>query len=125
MSRAVAGDEKDGSKSIDLRFPRPSRNIFAADREGRQSRKERQMGIISWIILGLIAGFIASKIVNKSGSGLTTDIALGVIGAIVGGYLADAVLGIGVTGVNITSILISVVGACLVLWVYHKVVART
>jgi uncharacterized membrane protein YeaQ/YmgE (transglycosylase-associated protein family) len=79
------------------------------------------MGILSWIILGLIAGFIASKLVNKTGSGLTMDIALGVVGAIVGGFLADLVLGIGVTGVNIT---ISVIGAVLVLWVYHKVVAR-
>jgi uncharacterized membrane protein YeaQ/YmgE (transglycosylase-associated protein family) len=82
------------------------------------------MGILSWIILGLIAGFIASKIVNKTGSGMTMDIALGVVGAIVGGFLADLVLGIGVTGVNITSIIISVIGAVLVLWVYHKVVAR-
>jgi uncharacterized membrane protein YeaQ/YmgE (transglycosylase-associated protein family) len=52
------------------------------------------------------------------------DIALGVVGAIVGGFLADLVLGIGVTGVNITSIIISVIGAVIVLWVYHKVVAR-
>jgi uncharacterized membrane protein YeaQ/YmgE (transglycosylase-associated protein family) len=83
------------------------------------------MGIISWIILGLIAGFIAIKIVNKTGSGMFMDIALGVVGAIVGGIIADAVLGIGVTGVNITSIIISVIGACLVLWVYHKVVASS
>jgi uncharacterized membrane protein YeaQ/YmgE (transglycosylase-associated protein family) len=82
------------------------------------------MGVISWIILGLIAGFIASKIVNKTGSGMTTDIALGVVGAIVGGFLADLVLGIGVTGLNFSSIIISVIGAVLVLWVYHKVVAR-
>ena len=73
------------------------------------------MGIISWIILGLIAGFIASKIVNKTGSGMTMDIALGVIGAIVGGFLASF-LGIGgVTGVNIGSIVIAVIGAVIVL----------
>jgi len=119
-----------------LRFARPSRiNPRGRSRPLRAvlERGEDQpvadggfaMGVISWIILGLIAGFIASKIVNKTGSGLYIDIALGVVGAIVGGYLADAVLGIGVTGVNITSIIISVIGACLVLWVYHKVVART
>ena len=69
------------------------------------------MGIMSWIILGLIAGFIASKIVNKTGSGMTMDIALGVVGAIVGGFLASF-LGIGgVTGVNIGSIIIAVIGA--------------
>ncbi len=84
------------------------------------------MGIFSWIILGLIAGFIASKIVNKTGAGMTMDIALGVVGAIVGGFIASAVFGMsGVTGVNIWSIIVSVIGAVIVLWVYHKVVART
>ena len=74
------------------------------------------MGIFSWIILGLIAGFIASKIVNKTGSGMTMDIALGVIGAIVGGFLASF-LGIGgVTGVNIGSIIIAVIGAWSCCW---------
>ncbi len=84
------------------------------------------MGIISWIILGLIAGWIASKIVNKTGSGIVMDIALGVVGAIVGGLIASAVFGMnGVTGVNIWSIIVSVIGAVIVLWVYHKVVAQT
>ena len=79
------------------------------------------MGIISWIILGLIAGFIASKIVNKTGSGMLMDIALGVVGAIVGGFLASF-LGIGgVTGVNIGSIVIAVIGAVVVLLVYRAV----
>ena len=73
------------------------------------------MGVISWIILGLIAGFIGSKIVNKTGSGMFMDIALGVVGAIVGGFLAS-LLGIGgVTGVNIGSIIIAVIGAVVVL----------
>ena len=84
------------------------------------------MGIFSWIVLGLIAGWIASQIVNKTGSGMMMDIALGVVGAIVGGFIASAVFGTnGVTGVNIWSIIISVLGAVLVLWVYHKVVAKT
>ena len=80
------------------------------------------MGIISWIILGLIAGWIASKIVNKTGSGMFMDIALGVVGAIVGGILARPLRDGGVTGVNIWSIIIAVIGAVIVLWVYHKVV---
>jgi len=84
------------------------------------------MGILSWIILGLIAGFIASKIVNKTGSGMIMDIALGVVGAIVGGFIFSGIFGMsGVTGVNIWSIIVSVIGAVVVLWVYHKVVART
>jgi uncharacterized membrane protein YeaQ/YmgE (transglycosylase-associated protein family) len=83
-----------------------------------------EMGIISWIILGLIAGFIASKIVNKTGSGVMMDIALGVVGAIVGGVIARLVGIHGVTGLNIYSIIIAVIGSIIVLWVYHKVVAR-
>ena len=82
------------------------------------------MGILSWIILGLIAGFIASKIVNKTGSGLHMDIALGIVGAIVGGILARLLGFDGVTGFNIWSIIIAVIGAVVVLWVYHAVVAR-
>src|SRR3984885_5498253 len=88
------------------------------------AREAKTMGILSWIILGLIAGFIASKIVNKTGSGMTMDIALGVIGAIVGGFLASF-LGIGgVTGVNIGSIIIAVIGAVVVLLVYRAVASR-
>ena len=84
------------------------------------------MGVISWIILGLIAGFIASKIVNKTGSGMTMDIVLGIVGAIVGGFIASGVFGMsGVTGLNIWSIIVSVIGAVIVLWIYHALVART
>jgi uncharacterized membrane protein YeaQ/YmgE (transglycosylase-associated protein family) len=83
------------------------------------------MGVISWIILGLIAGWIASKLVNKTGSGMMMDIALGVVGAIVGGIIAGFFGMAGVTGVNIWSIIVSVIGAVVVLWIYHAVVART
>jgi uncharacterized membrane protein YeaQ/YmgE (transglycosylase-associated protein family) len=83
------------------------------------------MGVISWIILGLIAGWIASKFVNKTGSGLFMDIALGVVGAIVGGVLARLVGIHGVTGLNIYSLIIAVIGSVVVLWIYHAVVART
>lgn len=83
------------------------------------------MGILSWIILGLIAGFIGSKVVNKTGSGLLLDIVLGVVGAVVGGYLFSLAGIGGVTGLNIESILIAIVGAIVVLLVYRFVVART
>jgi uncharacterized membrane protein YeaQ/YmgE (transglycosylase-associated protein family) len=81
--------------------------------------------IIAWIILGLIAGFIASKIVNKTGSGMTIDIVLGVVGAIVGGYLGN-LIGMGPTAhiLSFWNIILAIVGACIVLWVYHAVVAR-
>lgn len=82
------------------------------------------MGILSWIILGLIAGFIGSKVVNKTGSGLIMDIVLGVVGAIVGGYIFS-LAGIGsVNGLNIESIIIAIIGAIIVLVVYRFVIAR-
>jgi uncharacterized membrane protein YeaQ/YmgE (transglycosylase-associated protein family) len=82
------------------------------------------MGIISWLILGLIAGFIGSKIVNKSGQGFWLDIALGIVGAIVGGILFSAVGVQGITGLNIWSMIVAVVGAVIVLFGYHAVARR-
>jgi uncharacterized membrane protein YeaQ/YmgE (transglycosylase-associated protein family) len=78
------------------------------------------MGIISWLILGLIAGFIGSKIVNKSGQGFWLDIALGIVGAIVGGFLFSGVFGMeGITGLNIWSLIVAIIGSIVVLWGYH------
>ena len=83
------------------------------------------MSIIGWIILGLIAGFIASKIVEGSGQGFFLNIALGIVGALVGGFLYAQILGgPGVTGVNIGSIIVSIIGAIIVLWVYNMVAGR-
>lgn len=80
------------------------------------------MSIIAWIILGLVAGFIASKIVNKTGEGFLLDIALGVIGAIVGGFLFSLIGHEGVTGFNLWSLFVAVIGAIVVLLVYRAVV---
>ncbi|MGL4323603.1 MAG: GlsB/YeaQ/YmgE family stress response membrane protein [Beijerinckiaceae bacterium] len=82
------------------------------------------MGVISWIILGLIAGFIGSKIVNKSGSGLIMDIVLGIVGAIVGGYLFALMGSTGITGLNIWSMIVATIGAVVVLWIYHAMNGR-
>src|SRR5262249_31800940 len=83
------------------------------------------MSIIGWIVLGLIAGFIASKIVEGSGQGFFLNMALGIVGAVVGGFLYSLVLGgEGVTGVNIGSIIVSIIGAIIVLWVYNAVAVR-
>jgi uncharacterized membrane protein YeaQ/YmgE (transglycosylase-associated protein family) len=73
------------------------------------------MSIFGWIFLGLIAGFIASKIVNKQGSGIILDIILGVIGAVVGGWLFSFFGADGVTGFNIYSMVVAVLGAVVVL----------
>jgi len=83
------------------------------------------MSIVGWIVLGLIAGFIASKIVNKSGEGLILDIVLGIVGAIVGGFLFSLVGAAPVTGVNIYSMFVAVVGAVVVLVAYHAVAGRS
>jgi uncharacterized membrane protein YeaQ/YmgE (transglycosylase-associated protein family) len=82
------------------------------------------MSILAWIILGLIAGFIGSKIVGGSGQGLLLDIVLGIVGAVVGGYLFSAFGATGITGFNLYSMFVAVVGAALVLWIYHAVAGR-
>ena len=82
------------------------------------------MSFIAWVVLGLLAGFIASKIVNKSGEGFFMDTVLGVVGAVVGGYLFQMFGMAGVSGVNIYSILVAVVGAVVVLVIYHAIRRR-
>ena len=82
------------------------------------------MSIIGWLILGLIAGFVASKIVNAQGQGIVLDIALGMIGALVGGFIFDALGGVGVTGFNVWSLLVAIAGSIIVLLVYHAVSGR-
>jgi uncharacterized membrane protein YeaQ/YmgE (transglycosylase-associated protein family) len=79
------------------------------------------MGIISWIILGLIAGFIGSKIVDRQGQGFWLDIALGIIGALVGGFLFSTFGTTGVTGLNIWSMIVAIVGSIVVLLIYNAV----
>jgi len=78
------------------------------------------MSVIGWLILGLIAGFIGSKIVNKSGQGMVLDIVLGIVGAIVGGTLFSLIGAAGVTGLNIWSLIVATIGSIVVLWLYHK-----
>ncbi len=83
------------------------------------------MSILAWIVLGLIAGFIASKIVNKTGEGLLLDIVLGIVGAVIGGFLFNLVGMSGVTGFNIWSLFVAVIGAIVFLVVYHAITRRT
>ena len=82
------------------------------------------MSILAWLILGLIAGFIASKLVNKTGQGLVLDIVLGIVGAFVGGFLFSFFGAAPVTGFNIYSMIVAVVGAVVVLLIYHAVTDR-
>jgi uncharacterized membrane protein YeaQ/YmgE (transglycosylase-associated protein family) len=82
------------------------------------------MSILAWIVLGLIAGFIASKIYVGTGQGVLLDIVLGIVGAVVGGYLFTAFGATGITGFNIWSMLVAIIGAVIVLWLYHAIAAR-
>jgi uncharacterized membrane protein YeaQ/YmgE (transglycosylase-associated protein family) len=77
------------------------------------------MSFLAWIILGLLAGFIGSKIVNKSGEGILLDIVLGVLGAVAGGWLFNRFGAAGVTGLNLYSLLVAVIGAVVLLVIYH------
>lgn len=79
------------------------------------------MSILAWIVLGLIAGFIGSKLVNRTGEGLVLDIVLGIVGAFVGGWLFNRFGAAGVSGLNLYSLLVAVVGAVVVLVVYHAI----
>ena len=79
------------------------------------------MSFIAWIVLGLLAGFIGSKLVNNRGEGIVLDILLGIVGAVVGGWLFNRFGAVGVTGVNLYSLLVAVIGAVLVLVVYHAI----
>lgn len=82
------------------------------------------MSIIGWLLLGLIAGFIASKIYAGTGQGVVMDIVIGIVGAFVGGFLFSAVGGAPVTGFNLYSMIVAIVGAIVVLWLYHTFAGR-
>jgi uncharacterized membrane protein YeaQ/YmgE (transglycosylase-associated protein family) len=83
------------------------------------------MSIIAWIVLGLIAGFIASKLYSGSGQGVLMDIVLGIVGAVVGGYLFTALGATGITGFNLYSMFVAVIGAVVLLAIYHAIMGRS
>jgi uncharacterized membrane protein YeaQ/YmgE (transglycosylase-associated protein family) len=82
------------------------------------------MSIIAWILLGLVAGFIASKVVNHSGEGVVIDIVLGVVGAVAGGFAFSLVGASGVNGLNVWSLFVATLGAIGVLVIKHAVTGR-
>jgi uncharacterized membrane protein YeaQ/YmgE (transglycosylase-associated protein family) len=82
------------------------------------------MSIIGWLVLGLIAGFIASKVVNKRGEGLIVDILLGIAGAFVGGFLFNSLGHEGVDGFNLYSMFVAIIGAIVLLVIYHLIFRR-
>ena len=106
----------------DLMVLRGERFGATAEEDIHMENTAPYMGIISWIILGLIAGFIGSKIVNRTGEGIVLDVVLGVVGAVIGGYVFSLFGAEGVTGLNLWSLLVAVIGAVVVLLVYRLIV---
>jgi len=88
-------------------------------------QQDSAMSFFAWIVLGLVAGFIGSKIVNKTGEGLIRDVLLGIVGAIIGGFLFNLFGASGVTGLNLYSLLVAVVGAVVFLIIYHAIFRRS
>ncbi|MBV9509849.1 MAG: GlsB/YeaQ/YmgE family stress response membrane protein [Caulobacteraceae bacterium] len=82
------------------------------------------MTILAWLVVGLIAGWIGSMIVNRGGEGPLLDIVLGIVGAVVGGFVFNLFGHTGVTGINIYSIVVAVIGSIIVLGLYHAVFGR-
>ncbi len=82
------------------------------------------MSILAWLVVGLIAGFLASKVINKTGEGLVMDIVLGVVGAIVGGFIFNALGHSAPNGINLYSIFVAFIGSVIVLLLYHMVFRR-
>ena len=83
------------------------------------------MGIVAWIVVGLIAGYLGSLIVNRSGEGMLRDIVLGIVGAFVGGYIFTMMGSVGVTGLDLRSIMVATAGAVVLLVLYHAIAGRT
>jgi uncharacterized membrane protein YeaQ/YmgE (transglycosylase-associated protein family) len=87
-------------------------------------QQDSALSFVSWIVLGLVVGFIGSKILNKTGRGLTRDLLLGIVGAIVGGFLSNLLGKPGVTGLDFYSLFVAVVGAVVFTIAYHALFRR-
>ena len=85
---------------------------------------DQSMSYLVWIVLGLIAGFIGSKIVNRRGEGIVLDILLGIVGSFAGGYLFHLFGAPGVSGLNLYSLLVAVIGSVVLLVIYHLLTRR-
>jgi uncharacterized membrane protein YeaQ/YmgE (transglycosylase-associated protein family) len=84
------------------------------------------MGLLAWIVVGLIAGWLASSVMKGHGSGLVGDLVLGVVGALLGGFLAATLLKMpnAVNGINIMSILVAFLGAVILIALLRTVSGR-
>ena len=84
------------------------------------------MGILAWIVFGLIAAAIAKLIMpGEQGGGWIVTIILGIVGAFVGGWIGSMIAGVGISGFNITSMIVAVVGALIVLAIWGFISRRS
>ena len=79
------------------------------------------MGVIAWLVLGALSGWLANKLMKNSSSGLIDNIIIGIIGAFIGGFVFNFLGAQTITGFNLHSIFVSVVGACILLWIINKI----
>jgi uncharacterized membrane protein YeaQ/YmgE (transglycosylase-associated protein family) len=82
------------------------------------------MTLVGWIVFGLITGFVASRIVNQQGQGCILNVALGILGAFIGGLIFTSIGGQGITGFNVYSMFVAIIGAIVVLIAYHAITGR-
>ena len=82
------------------------------------------MSLLGWILFGLITGFVASRIVNKRGEGCILNVVLGIVGACVGGFIFNNIGSQGITGFNLYSMFVAIIGAIVVLFIYHALTGR-
>jgi uncharacterized membrane protein YeaQ/YmgE (transglycosylase-associated protein family) len=82
------------------------------------------MSLLGWILFGLITGFVASRVVNRRGEGCILNVALGVLGAVIGGFIFTSIGGTGVTGFNLYSMFVAIIGAIVFLLLYHALTGR-
>jgi uncharacterized membrane protein YeaQ/YmgE (transglycosylase-associated protein family) len=82
------------------------------------------LSLAGWIFFGLITGFVASRVVNRQGEGCILNVVLGIVGACVGGFIFTSIGGTGVTGFNLYSMFVAIVGAIVVLLIYHAFTGR-
>ena len=79
------------------------------------------MGVIAWLVLGALSGWLANKLMKNSSSGLIDNIIIGIIGAFIGGFVFNFLGAQTITGLNLHSVFVSVVGACILLWIINKI----
>ena len=82
-------------------------------------RENSAQAFIGWIVLGVVTGFIGSRVIHKTRHGRHRDVLLGVVGAVVGGFLANLFRDTGVANLNLYSLFVAIIGAVVFLIIYH------